>query len=149
MEKPTNGGFLTISDRSLVSQFTQFESEIAESLWHLFEIFPFCGRLARDGCDPYWAVWAAVSFEQICAGACLLSVAKQKCRGQVAMSESDPKRTSSAGTKARPCAGGLSSSCKVLCERLGRAMRGLRADVLRSTAGTSIIACQESRHKNP
>jgi hypothetical protein len=35
LERPANGGFLTVSYQSLVSQFTQFESEITESLWHL------------------------------------------------------------------------------------------------------------------
>src|ERR1700686_2179508 len=40
---PTNCGPLQIGTPSPSSQFRQSESEIADSLWWIFEIFPFLG----------------------------------------------------------------------------------------------------------
>ena len=42
-EIPANGGLSRIGSRSLGSEFGRFRSQIADSLWRLFEIFPFFG----------------------------------------------------------------------------------------------------------
>src|ERR1700676_609819 len=44
---PTNCGLLQIGTPSPSSQFRQSESEIADSLWWIFEIFPFSGDSDR------------------------------------------------------------------------------------------------------
>jgi hypothetical protein len=47
LEMPANWGLLEICAPSPSSQFTQSQSEIADSLWRIFEIFPFLGDSDR------------------------------------------------------------------------------------------------------
>jgi hypothetical protein len=57
-EMPANGGHLQISGRSPSSTFGHFRGEIAESLWRIFEIFPFLGdRDQRPG--SIYTAWCA------------------------------------------------------------------------------------------
>src|SRR4030088_1561600 len=46
---PATGGPLRIGNRSLDSEFSQFRPGIADSLWPIFEIFPFSGDCGRRG----------------------------------------------------------------------------------------------------
>jgi hypothetical protein len=46
-EIPANGAFLQIEAPSLHYQFGQSKSETAESLWRMFQIFPFSGDTDR------------------------------------------------------------------------------------------------------
>jgi hypothetical protein len=46
-EMLANGGLLRIGGRSPGSEFGQFQSEIADSLRRIFEIFPFLGDSDR------------------------------------------------------------------------------------------------------
>ena len=65
-EIPANGGLSRIGSRSLGSEFGRFRSQIADSLWRLFEIFPFFGDGDRRPgsirhCMADLAVYRAIS----------------------------------------------------------------------------------------
>src|ERR1700684_1823823 len=52
---PANSDFSTILAQCLPTQYTQSEGEVAESLWQLFEIFPFL----RDASERRGAISTA------------------------------------------------------------------------------------------
>jgi hypothetical protein len=60
---PASCGLLQICAASPSSQFAQSQSEIADSLWRIFEIFPFLGDSdAETGFDLYCVPDRAVDF---------------------------------------------------------------------------------------
>jgi hypothetical protein len=62
LEMPANCGLLQIGAPSPSSQFGQSQSEIADSLWRIFEIFPFLGDSdAETRFDLHCAVGTAVA----------------------------------------------------------------------------------------
>ena len=62
---PANGGLLRIGYRSPDSEIGRCRSEIADSLWQIFEIFPFLGDRDRRPGSIYWVVDLAVEYRQI------------------------------------------------------------------------------------
>src|SRR5258708_37721143 len=63
LQMPANCGFLRICALSPSSQFAQSQSEIADSLWRIFEIFPFLGDGGRRSGSIYtaWGIGQSIS----------------------------------------------------------------------------------------
>jgi len=68
IEMPANGGLLQVYAPSLNSQSRQSLSEIADSLWRIFEIFPFSGDTGRRPGSIYtaWRVWQRGLILSVC-----------------------------------------------------------------------------------
>jgi hypothetical protein len=68
LEMPANGGLLQIGSRSPSSEFDHFQSQIADNLRRIFEIFPFCGDGdRRPGSIRHWVVELAVQLAKFSA----------------------------------------------------------------------------------